>query len=96
MMNSIINQTNNKNKNVKVSTFTLNLQTHSDKNKHNNIMMNPSGSNVNSGSSANNDASIKPFNSDGIRVNGKIDFGAMLKRIAGMRGGCSSCGKKSN
>jgi len=94
MMNSIINQTNHKNKNVKVSTLNLNLHTHSDKNKHNNIIMNTNGSNMNSGSSVKNDTSVKTFNSDGIRVNGKIDFGAMLQRIAGMRGGCSSCGKK--
>ena len=34
------------------------------------------------------------FKAQPVKKNGKINFGAMLQRIEGMRGGCSGCGKK--
>ena len=34
------------------------------------------------------------FKAQSVTKNGKINFGAMLQRIEGMRGGCSGCGKK--
>lgn len=88
MMNSIINQTEHKNNGVKASNFNLNLSNYSNKNKNNGISL------VNKNTSDKKSDNKPLFKSESVKNNGKINFGAMLQRLEGMRGGCSSCGKK--
>jgi RNA polymerase-binding transcription factor DksA len=87
-MNSIINQTEHKNKGVKSSNFNLNLNNYSNKNKNNGMSM------VNKNADETKSDNKQTFKAQPVKKNGKINFGAMLQRIEGMRGGCSGCGKK--
>jgi hypothetical protein len=88
-MNSIINQTEQKNNGVKLPNFNLNLNNFSNKNKNNSMTM-VSKNTTESKKSDNK----QTFKAQSVTKNGKINFGAMLQRIEGMRGGCSGCGKK--
>jgi len=88
-MNSIINQTEQKNNGVKSPNFNLNLNNYSNKNTNNSMTM--VSKNTNETKKSDNK---QTFKAQPVKNNGKINFGAMLQRIEGMRGGCSGCGKK--
>ena len=100
-MNSIINQTEEKNNGVKLPNFNLNLSSYA--NKPNNTSMTLINTNANEtnkqtfkaqAQSKSQAQANSQSQTQAAKTAGKINFGAMLQRIEGMRGGCSSCGKK--
>ena len=98
-MNSIINQTEEKNNGVKLPNFNLNLSNYAHKPNNTsmtliNINANETNKQIFKAQAQAQSNSQSQSQSQAAKTIGKINFGAMLQRIEGMRGGCSSCGKK--
>jgi len=86
MMFSIINKTVEKNQAIKSPNFNLSLNNYAHKNTNSSMIM----KNVNKSEKTDK---TQLFKAQPAKINGKYNFGAMLKRIEGMTGGCTSCGK---